>query len=405
MVSIAFYNWSLSLVLQYVDLFAAALGVNPALLGLFNGIGQFLASIASLLFGWFADFYGVKKSLIVALILSIGAFGLYYLAVYWWMILVSIVIFGIARFTIVPFADMIFVGTTEMRCRAKAIGFARTFWAILNSFAPIVAASIVATFGGINVEGIRPLFAVSLFLNIPALVMVALLLRFHMPWLKKKNTAEQRLDNARSKLRGFVRDFKEMLDDKRLRRWLIINAVRRVSITLSIPFIPLWMVNVKGADPNILGKLGFLGIISWAMLATLAGMLADRIGRKKTFLLLDPFLYIGTFLLILAPKPEYLLLVGLLGAFGLHVGTEGTGIGGVGFLPLMVLSWEIVPEEKRGKWHGITSLTSILNLFSSALAGLMWQQGLMIQLLILPVILEVCFMMPLLIKTPEPEQP
>ncbi|MEM2892583.1 MAG: MFS transporter [Candidatus Bathyarchaeia archaeon] len=400
--SVAFYSWSISLVIQYVDLFAVMLGVSPALLGLIAGIGQFSSSLASPLMGWYADFHGVKKALIIALILSSCSFGLYSISFSWWMIIPSVILLNVSRMTILPFADIIFVGSTEAHYRAKAIGLTRAFWASLNSSAPLMAALIVIKFGGISVEGIRPLFIVGLFLNLFVLFLISRFLK-----LKSRNP-DAGLHEGRTggvgKPFGFIKAFEELLGEKRLWRWIVISIVRRLSMSISSAFTYIWMVSIKGADANILGTLGLIGMITWAILQVPVGILADKIGRRKTFFLFEPFLYIGTILLILAQSPEQLILVGILGAFGLMLGTEGFGIGGSIFLPMMILTWEVVPEEKRGRWHGIISFLSFFNLLFSALAGLMWQEGLMIQVLVLPMILEALFVIPLLLTVPEPEQ-
>ena len=57
------------------------------------------------------------------------------------------------------------------------MGFSRTIWAIPNIFAPVVAAIIVYNFGGINSQGIRPLYFVQLFLFILTIVIVSTMLK------------------------------------------------------------------------------------------------------------------------------------------------------------------------------------------------------------------------------------
>jgi MFS family permease len=206
------------------------------------------------------------------------------------------------------------------------------------------------------------------------------------------------------KVKSFFQDFQEVLKEKNLRRILLMNVIRRISMVMSSPFVYLWMVNVKSADPSILGIVGFLGLIVYALFQLPAGIIADKIGRKKAFILLESFRYIGTIWLIISPTPAQLIVAGILGACGLTSGAESSGIGGASFVPWMVLNWEIVPEEKRGRWYGIISFMSFLNIFVGLCAGVMWEAGLMVQVLILPLILEVCFVLPLLLTTPETHQ-
>ena len=401
LVSLTFYNFSISLILQYVDLFAVALGISPTLLGSFVGIGQFLSAIASLFLGWCADSQGVKKVLIITLILFTCSLGMYGLAFCWLVIIPSIILFYIARNNVIPFADIILIGATEARSRATALSITRLFWALLSSFASI-ASSIVVAFEGISANGIRPLFVESLFFNVLALFLVARFLRIDRQRSKTRDPIKQKMTGL--KVKSFFQDFQEVLKEKNLRRILLMNVIRRISMVMSSPFVYLWMVNVKSADPSILGIVGFLGLIVYALFQLPAGIIADKIGRKKAFILLESFRYIGTIWLIISPTPAQLIVAGILGACGLTSGAESSGIGGASFVPWMVLNWEIVPEEKRGRWHGIISFMSFLNIFVGLCAGVMWEAGLMVQVLILPLILEVCFVLPLLLTTPETHQ-
>ena len=155
LISLTFYNFGISLILQYVDLFAVELGISPTFLGSFVGIGQFLSAIVSLILGWYADYQGVEKVLIITLILFACSLGMYGLAFCWLVVIPSIVLFYIARNNIIPFADIILIRATEAHCRATTISITRLCWAVLSSFAPIIAASISIAFGGISANGIR----------------------------------------------------------------------------------------------------------------------------------------------------------------------------------------------------------------------------------------------------------
>jgi MFS family permease len=205
-----------------------------------------------------------------------------------------------------------------------------------------------------------------------------------------------------STIAGFLHDFREFFrGEKYLTRWIAVMLVRNFSMRIAMPFVPLWMVDVKGADPYILGLVGTIGTIMAVFLQIPVGRLADRIGRKKTYLLLRPMIYLGTFLLILAPRPEYLLLVGVLGAYGIGGGGGGGGIGGVSFTPYITMHWEIVPPEKIGRWYGIQGVLSIISFPAALLGGFLWQQGLMMEVLLLPLALEIFIMLPLFLTVPD----
>lgn len=76
-------------------------------------------------------------------------------------------------------------------------------------------------------------------------------------------------------------------------------------------------------------------------------------------------------------------------------------MGGVSFIPFITMNFEMVPEEKRGRWLGILGFFQILSFPISILGGIMWEEGLMIQVLILPILLEVLIAMPILSTIPD----
>ena len=173
------------------------------------------------------------------------------------------------------------------------------------------------------------------------------------------------------------------------------------AMNMALPFVPLWLVEVKGATPNVLGLMGTVGVMVSLLFQIPAGMLADRIGRKRVFFLLRPLAYLGTTLLVFAPGPKYMVLVGLLGAIALGGGGGGGGLASVGFTPFITMFWEMVPSEKRGRWYGIEGLISISTIPASFIGGLLWEQGFMLEVLLFPVLLEVLIVLPLFFSIPE----
>ena len=63
--------------------------------------------------------------------------------------------------------------------------------------------------------------------------------------------------------------------------------------------------------------------------------------------------------------------------------------------------WEMVPHEKRGRWFGVEGLLNISVIPASLLGGLLWERGLMIHVLLLPVLLELLVVMPLFASIPD----
>ena len=126
-----------------------------------------------------------------------------------------------------------------------------------------------------------------------------------------------------------------------------------------------------------------------------AGRLADKLGRKKVFFMLDVFYCLGIIVLIVAPSPEYLVLYGVLGS-GLG------GIGGVSFTPLITMWWESFPTKNRGKIYGLEGIIlSSSRIPLTLLGGFMWDQGLKAQIFLMSLLAEFLVVVPLIYSIPE----
>jgi len=386
-------NWSQQLNTQYNQLYARDLGAEYVELGLLNSITAAINSIVSVPIGWATEKYAVKKVMLFGLACAAVSATIFALAGNWWVLILAFTIGGMVR--IMPLTDIIFITVTDPQQRATVMSVSRVVWGGLNVFAPMTAALIVASFGGINAQGIRPLYCIQL---ISAVCVFLFLARKLEPLPSHANREKDRPD---SKGPSLIQDFRELFKgEKWLKRWIALRITMQFGMGLSMPFAPLWIVNVKGATPYILGTMGTASVIMSLFLHIPAGRLADKIGRKNVFFLLRPILYLGTFLLILAPSAEYLILVGLLGALAVGGGLDG-GVGGVSFTPFITMFWETVPKEKRGRWFGVEGLMNISTIPASILGGILWQQGFMTEVLLLPILLEVLVVIPALATVPD----
>jgi len=257
--------------MQYQQLYTTALGADPVELGSLNSLGSVVNSFISVPMGWIVDKYGVKKVMTLGLGLSAVVSVIYGLAVNWWMLIPAIILAQITQRMLIPLADVIFIGTTKPQQRATAMAFSRTIWAIPAIFAPTVAAVIVAASGGINAQGIRPLYYIQLVLTISIFLFIALKLP------APTSHVNQKRDKAGLEEAGFIQGFRELFKgEKWLKRWLVLMIIRNFSMRIAGPFVPLWMVNFKGADPYVLGIMGALGYAGGARIFRVHDVAAAR---------------------------------------------------------------------------------------------------------------------------------
>ncbi|MBS7635261.1 MFS transporter [Candidatus Bathyarchaeota archaeon] len=380
------YQWVFNLPTNYNQLYITGLGADTVKLGSLSSLGGLVSSTASAPVGWLIDKYGVKRMVVYGLLISTLVSLIYYTSGSWLSLIPAVMLAELGFRMIIPLTDLIFMDVVKSTSRAQAVALSRTVWAIPSLAAPMTAAFIVASSGGICVEGIRPLYI----LQAAATALVALLV-----YLKLKETHV----NSMSLTSGvnFMEGFREVLrGGRRILLWLITMGLWRFSSSISMPYIPLWMAYVKGADPYILGIVGTAGLVSSALLQMPIGILADRIGRKKAFLISRPIAYLGTAVLLLAPYPQLLAAVGFLGAIGFM-----GGFAVVSFTPFVTMHWEMVPAEMRGRWFGLSSLFESMAIAGYMLGGILWSYGYMELVLLLPVIVEVTCIMPILISIPD----
>lgn len=389
--AIGVYNGANSLTLNYNQLYAVALGASPLELSSLNSVGSVISSAISIPAGWLIDKYGVKRVLVAGLVLCTVVSALYGYATSWLTLLPAIMLMQLGFKLIMPLADIIFISTTRAENRARLMGLSRTVWAIPSLLTPMAAAMIVTLYGGITVQGIRPLY----FIQLLTIVATVFFVVFKLEELHTRSAVGEY--GQRAGETGLFEDFRDLFrGESSLMRWVVLMGVWRFEISISMPFITLWMVYVKGADPYILGAVSTIGMVVSALLQIPIGIMADNMGRKKTFLIIRPLTYLGTIILVIAFNPQMLMLIGLLGALGFM-----GGFSDLSFIPLITMFWEVVPMEKRGRWFGITGIFDILSVPAFLLGGLLWQEGLEELVLILPLLIEVFIIMPLVLSVPE----
>ncbi|MEM1582522.1 MAG: MFS transporter [Candidatus Bathyarchaeia archaeon] len=393
LVSIGLQTWSWSLPSQYNQLYATALGANPVELGSLESIGGVVSSIFSAPAGWLIDRYGVKKMLLLGLILSVAFALIYSFAFSWWMLIPAIILMRISMPLIMPLTDIIIIETTDSKMRTLAMSLSRTIWAIPSIFAPYVAAIIVSSSGGISVGGIRPLYFTQMIAFLLAATFVLIMLE---PLPIERKTTQHSMRRPE-----IIESYRELIRSERwLKHWLVTMAIIRFG-SISMPFIPLWIVDVKGADPYLLGLMGTLSALASLLLQIPMGRLADKIGRKKVFLMLRPFTYAGTLLLVWAPNHILLIASAVLGVMGLMAAGGMSGIGGISFIPFITMYWESFPAEKRGRVQGISGLMDFVGSLASILGGLLWSLGYREIVLLLPLFADILILVPVFMHIPE----
>jgi MFS family permease len=340
------------LVLPYLSIYTMALGATGTQLGIVNSVGMGVAGIVGPLSGWLIDKIGVKRIYLIGIVILAGAYLIYGLAQSWVIIIVAMVAYWLGNNTSIQGCSVICGNCLKSEERATGMSICETFgMGLLGLAAPMVGAWLVTAFGGVNVEGIRPLFYVCL---------AGVVATFFLILTQLSN---RRWGNTREAGFGFFQGFSQVFKQGRnLKRWLIIATLTGMEMGVVTPFIQPFAHEFKGADQMVLGAMVTASALIPLTMGILFGRLSDKIGRKKVIYITIPLIWASYLMLIFAPNAGFLIASGAFQGFfmiaGIIVGAMGR---------------ELVPPEQMGRWMGIISLFRML--FGAGLvylSGIIW---------------------------------
>ena len=205
-----------SLTSQYSAIYAANLGANSVQLGSLSSVGAAVGSLISIPVGWLVDRHGIKRFSLLAIVLSAGGVLIYALAPGWQVLVAAVILASVAARLTGTGCSVICADSVQNRDRVTAQNVCSSLASIASMMSPLVAAYLVTTFGGMTVEGIRPLYYVQLAGYGLIFIFVAVQLR---------EPQRKRLAGTKARF-GFILDFRVLFEGKRdLRRWVAVAAL------------------------------------------------------------------------------------------------------------------------------------------------------------------------------------
>ena len=378
---ISIFRFFYQMVLPYLSIYTLALGASGTQLGMVNSIGMVAAGFLGPVTGWLIDRIGNKAIYLIGIVLLILSWFLYSIAHSWPIIIAAMLAYWVGFGTSMHSCTVICGSSILNEERATAMSICETLAAgLLGILGPILGAFLVASFGGVTVEGIRPLFYICLVGNIFTFFMV-------LVWLpgQKQNP---RGGQSPDLFKGISQVFEQR---EGLKRFLVINAISFLPHGMLIPFTQAFANEIKGADTYTLGAMVTGFALTPFLLGIPLGRLADRIGRKKVLYALAPLVWVSNVLLVWAPNSFILILAGIVQGF-IFVNSVLTG----------VMAFEIVPPEQLGRWLGINRFFRLLIAAASAfVAGAIWDNIGPAYLFLAFIIIDLFIRIPLLISMPE----
>jgi MFS family permease len=370
---------------QYSSLYATLLGASPVQLGSLQSAGNTVGALASLPAGWFIDNYGLRKVFLLGTALLAASGLLYFAAPGWTWLYAAIIIYYLGSRITCTACTVTCAAELPNEGRATGRGLCRTLASPIAIASPLLAAWLISRFGGIGIEGIRPLFAFQALIFV--VILVLLLTRL------SAGRAQNGRSNGRRTLAGFAQVFKQGPDVARL---MVIMGLMELPWTVAQPFMPVYAHDFKGANEFLLGGIAMANALVPMLTSIPLGRLADRHGRKKLLFAIAPLAYAGNLLLIWAPVSGGGAALCLL-AYGVLFGFNS-----IGMALASSMAAEIMPQEHMGHWIGLVGLfRGLLSIPAPTMGGLIWEYIGPQYVFLAAIAIDVCLRLPLLAFTRE----
>jgi MFS family permease len=365
---------------QYSSIYATRLGASPVQLGSLQSVGNAIGALAALPTGWFIDYYSLKNVFLLGTTMLALSSLVYFAAPYWTWLYIAIIIYQVGSRITCTACTVTCAAELPNEGRATGRGLCRTLSSPVAIATPLLAAWLISKFGGISVEGIRPLFAVQglIFVGIFLLLLTRL----------SAARAQNRPGDGEGILSGFVHIFRRSRDVALL---MVVIGLMELPWTIAQPFMPVYAHEFKGANEFVLGGIAMTSALVPMLASIPLGRLADRHGRKKLLFAIAPLAYAGNLLLVFAPASGLGASMCLL-TYGVLFGFNSIGIALV-----LSMAAEIMPHDQMGRWMGVIGLfRGLLSIPAPTLGGLIWEHIGPQHVFLAAIAIDVCLRLPLL---------
>jgi MFS family permease len=217
--------------------------------------------------------------------------------------------------------------------------------------APIIAAAVIAEFGGLTAEGIRPLF----FLQALGFALMFLFTyKFYFDTRKAQTSTVQA---------GFGGSLREVFKTgMAVTPWAIYIFLSSTTFYANMTFLSAFVTEVKFGDEFVVGSMTAASMVLPLTISILLGRAADTFGRKKVLYSTIPLYAASLLLLIYAQDVTMLLISAVLQGFHLlSAVTQGA------------ITAELVPVALLGSWYGLLNLLKgLASITAPVIGGVIW---------------------------------
>lgn len=327
----------------------SVLNAPMSIVGIIEGIAESTASILKIFGGYISDKFRKRKVFII-LGYSLSAISkpLMALAGSWIYVLFARFIDRVGKGIRTSPRDALIASSTPKEYWGKAFGFHRTMDTFGAAVGPIITL-LLLWYLGENISAYRKIFIIAF---IPAIVGVLILIKYIHE--STQGTTKIKIENEQIKNFSFSHDFKI---------FLLISVIFFLA-KFSDAFLIMRSKELLNSTSDVIWVYFTYNII-YTILSTPAGIIADKIGKIKTFTV-GFFVYsIVCYGFSIANKPYHIWM--LFAIYSLY-GALSEGIA-------KAIISELTNEKNRATAMGIyQGITGIALLFSSIIAGILWDK-------------------------------
>jgi len=208
----------------YNAIYAVGLGADSVQLGSLSSIGSAISTLIAIPVGWLVDQRGIRPFFLLATAVSAVGTLLYALAYDWRFLIAAAILASIAGRLSGTSSSVICADSVQNRDRVTAQNVCGTLSSLVSIVAPLLAAYLVTSFGGMGVDGIRPLYYVQLVGH--GLVFLLLATKLREP-LRRAPSREAVIRPS------LLEDFRQLLRGRPdLRRWILVSALTALPMAM-----------------------------------------------------------------------------------------------------------------------------------------------------------------------------
>jgi len=318
---------------RFLPIYLLALGGGPLVIGLLNGLDNFLSAIYSFLGGYLSDRFGTRRALLYFNLAAMFGFCIVIFIPSWQAVIVGAVFFLSWSAISLPATMKLITEVLPLEKRTMGVSMLALMRRIPMALGPLLGGLCIGLWG--EKDGVRAAFVVALLLAVCATVIQQ---RFIEDTPSESAKERDRLAAERNPLKLLH----HMGPD--LKRLLVSDILIRYCEQIPYAFVVVWCMKTI-AEPVTAVQFGLLTSIE--MLTALliyipVAYMADK-GGKKIFVLIT-FVFFTLFPLALLFCQSFALLVPVFILRGLKEFGEPTR---------KALIMELAPEERKAAVFGL----------------------------------------------------